>query len=123
MKRLILTAALATTALLAACGQPADKASAPAADPVAAEAPMAQMAPAPATTTTGHGTGVVTAVDPAAGTVTLDHGPIPEIGWPAMTMSFKAAPALLTTTKAGDRVEFDLAMTGGTGEITAISPE
>jgi Cu/Ag efflux protein CusF len=40
-----------------------------------------------------------------------------------MTMSFKAAPALLTTTKAGDRVEFDLAMTGGTGEITAISPE
>ena len=123
MKRLILTAALASTALLAACGQPADKDAAPAAEPVAAEPPMAEMAPAPTAATTGHGTGVVTAIDPAAGTVTLDHGPIPEIGWPSMTMSFKAAPALLTTVKTGDRVKFDLVMTDGASEITAISPE
>ena len=123
MKRLTLTAALASTALLAGCGQPADKAAAPTPEPVAAEAPMAAMPPAATPETTGHGTGIVTAVDPAAGTVTLDHGPIPEIGWPAMTMSFKAAPALLATTRTGDRVKFDLVMTDGAGEITAISPE
>ncbi|WP_291832892.1 copper-binding protein [Brevundimonas sp.] len=123
MKHLILTAALASTALLAACGQPAGKAAAPAAEPVAAEAPMAEMAPAATAATTGHGTGVVTAIDPAAGTVTLDHGPIPELGWPAMTMSFKATPALLTTVKTGDRVKFALVMTDGAAEITAISPE
>lgn len=125
MKRLALTAALASATLLAACGQPADKAAAPAAE-TAAEAPMAGMAPAaPAAEAdkTGHGTGVVTAVDAAAGTVALDHGPIPEIGWPAMAMTFKAAPALLATVKTGDRVKFDLVMRGGSAEITAISPE
>ncbi len=121
MKHIALTAALASAALLAACGQPADKTAPPAAEPV--EAPMAEMAPAPTAATTGHGTGVVTAVDPSAGTVTLDHGPIPELGWPAMTMSFKAAPALLATTRTGDRVKFDLVMTDGAGEITALSPE
>lgn len=39
--------------------------------------------------------------------VTLSHQPVPAIGWPAMTMTFKlAAPALAQGLKAGDQVAF-----------------
>lgn len=37
---------------------------------------------------THHATGTVTAVDPEKGTVTLAHGPIKSLNWPAMTMGF-----------------------------------
>jgi len=66
------------------------------------------------------GAGTVTAVDPAAGTITLDHGAIPEVNWPAMTMAFKAAPGVTHSVKAGDKVSFDLKVEGGTGEVTAV---
>ena len=33
-----------------------------------------------------HGTGTVNSVDPVQHKVNLSHNPIPEIGWPAMTM-------------------------------------
>ena len=36
------------------------------------------------------GTGVVNAVEPGQRKVKLTHAPIPEIGWPAMTMEFSA---------------------------------
>src|SRR3546814_5515399 len=62
----------------------------------------------------GHGT--VTAIDKTAGTITLDHGPIPEAKWPAMTMAFKAAPAIIDAAKVGDKVDFDLTLTGNAGE-------
>jgi Cu(I)/Ag(I) efflux system membrane fusion protein len=40
--------------------------------------------------------------------VTLSHGPVPELQWPAMTMQFKlATPALAKGLKTGDRVKFD----------------
>ncbi len=38
--------------------------------------------------------------------VTLSHGPVPTIGWPAMTMSFRADPMLLRGLKVGDQVRF-----------------
>jgi Cu(I)/Ag(I) efflux system membrane fusion protein len=39
--------------------------------------------------------------------VTLSHEPVPAIGWPAMTMTFRLAdPALAKGIKAGDRVAF-----------------
>ena len=41
------------------------------------------------------GKGTVTAIDKSAGSITLDHGPIPEADWPSMTMAFKAKPELL----------------------------
>lgn len=121
-----LTIALGLVALTAACGKKAEA-------PVAAEtnqaAPaaamsgdMGNMAMAPAATAPimakGHGT--VTAIDKTAGTITLDHGPIPEAKWPAMTMAFKAAPAITDTAKVGDKVDFDLTLTGNAGEVTAI---
>ena len=63
----------------------------------------------------GHGT--VTAIDKAAGTITLDHGPIPEAKWPAMTMAFKAAPSITDAVKVGDKVDFDLSLKGSDGEV------
>lgn len=66
-----------------------------------------------------EGVGVVRAVNAKKGSITLDHEPIPALKWGAMTMSFKVAkPALLTKTKAGDKVRFTLH--GQT--ITALSP-
>lgn len=38
-----------------------------------------------------------------------------------MTMAFKAAPAITDAAKVGDNVDFDLTLTGNTGEVTAIS--
>jgi Cu/Ag efflux protein CusF len=122
-----LTIALGLAALTAACGKKAET-------PVAAEtnqaAPaaatmsgdMGNMAMAPVATAPimakGHGT--ITAIDKAAGMITLDHGPIPEAKWPAMTMAFKAAPAITDTAKVGEKVDFDLTLTGSAGEVTAI---
>jgi Cu/Ag efflux protein CusF len=101
-------AILLAPALLAACTDPA---------------PDAQPSEAAAETKSGRGAGTVTAVDPEAGTVTIAHGPMPEVGWSAMTMTFAAAPALLAGVEPGDSVEFDLTVTAGRGEITALRVE
>lgn len=69
------------------------------------------------------GTGTVTAIDKAAGTITLDHSPIAQIDWPAMKMAFKARPELLDTVKVGDKVAFDLTLKDGTSELTAIEKQ
>ncbi len=107
-----LTIALGLAVLTAACDKQAET-------PVAADASQAvTTAPIMAK---GHGT--VTAIDNAAGTITLDHDPIPEAKWPAMTMAFKAAPAIRDATKVGDKVDFDLTLTGSAGEVTAIAKQ
>lgn len=72
---------------------------------------------------TAKGTGTVKAIDKAAGTITLDHGPIAEANWPAMTMAFKTAPGLLDSVEVGDKVAFDLRLEGGSGEVTAIAKQ
>src|SRR3546814_8214778 len=81
-------------------------------DPAQPTAPAADTTPsetqAASAITHAKGTGTVTAIDSAAGKITLDHGPIAELQWPAMTMAFDAPPALLTAVKIGDQVSFDL---------------
>lgn len=53
------------------------------------------------------GTGKVVNVDHAGGRVTLAHGPIAELEWPAMTMSFRFAdPDVVHTLAAGDTIRF-----------------
>ena len=85
---------------------------------------MGNMAmPAEGAAKMAKGSGTVTAIDKAAGTITLAHGPIPEANWPAMTMAFKAQPQLLADVKAGDKVAFDLALKDGAGEVTAITKQ
>ena len=124
--KLHMTTVLALTAALAACGSRTETNQAAAANataPAAAESnamagDMGNMAP---TAKMAKGGGKVTAIDKSAGTITLDHGPIAEANWPAMTMAFKAAPALIDSVKVGDEVNFELKLEGNAGEITAIS--
>jgi Cu(I)/Ag(I) efflux system membrane fusion protein len=55
------------------------------------------------------GTGKVVEIDPKSGNVTLAHEPIPELGWPSMTMGFDVKDAQqLKALKPGDQVEFEL---------------
>ncbi len=124
MKPLYLNAALATAVLLSACGQKAATNDTAASEPAAtnAAANMGNMA-MPAEAKMGKGTGAVTAIDKAAGKITLSHGPIPEVGWPAMTMTFAAKPDLLSGVAVGDKVTFDVTVKGTAGEVTAITKQ
>ena len=71
-----------------------------------------------------HGSGTVNSVDPAQHKVNLSHAPIPEIGWPAMTMEFPVAPSVdLKAIKPGIRVNFTIEQQpGGMYEIKVITP-
>src|SRR3546814_18914409 len=62
----------------------------------------------------------LTAIDTAAGEVTLDHGAIAELDWPAMTMGFAAPHKLLEGLAVGDRVSFELDWNGTAGTITRL---
>jgi Cu(I)/Ag(I) efflux system protein CusF len=75
----------------------------------------------PATAKVVDGQGVIKGLDAKGGFVTLQHQPIPALKWPAMTMKFKAAPALLKPLKVGQAVTFKLKPIGGSGEVVAIS--
>ncbi|MFC3070458.1 copper-binding protein [Phenylobacterium soli] len=143
MKRPNLTlVALGLAAALAACGKKEAAAPAPA-EPTAAggdaaatnsmaSSAVATNSAAPASgnmstmqmsgpAMTGTGEGEVKAVDKTAGTITLKHGPIPGVKWPAMTMTFKANPAaLVDQVKVGDKVSFDVKVQGQDNEVTAI---
>ncbi|UJM92071.1 copper-binding protein [Rhodanobacter denitrificans] len=70
-----------------------------------------------------QGTGTVKAIDTAKGTITLQHEAIAAVGWPAMTMTFKAdPPALLQKVKVGDKVQFTLHPAGMASTVTSITP-
>jgi Cu(I)/Ag(I) efflux system protein CusF len=72
----------------------------------------------------GQGKGVIEAIDAQAGALTIQHGPIPAVGWPAMTMTFKAKPAkLLTGLKVGETINFDTTVRGASAEVTAVRPQ
>lgn len=56
-----------------------------------------------------HGTGTITAVNVAQRRIGLQHGPIPSLGWPAMSMEFAVAPAIdLQALQPGSRVNFSI---------------
>ena len=85
---------------------------------------MSEMQMAHAGHNDAHGTGTVNSIDATRHKVNLSHSPIPEIGWPAMTMDFPVAPSVdLKTIKAGTRVNFTIEQgQGGMYEIKAIAP-
>ena len=82
----------------------------------------ASSSPAAAIAVQAKGTGTVTAIDAAANKITIGHGPIAELDWPAMKMGFAASPEMLTAVKSGDKVAFDFEWDGKEGKITSISP-
>ena len=108
MKTLILVAALAALSAAPAFAHDDD-------------GPTAKAAPA-AAAKTGEGVGVVKSLDAKAGQITLHHGPVAALGWPAMTMAFKIAPDLATTVKAGQKVKFTV-RDGETPQVIAIAPQ
>jgi Cu(I)/Ag(I) efflux system membrane fusion protein len=73
--------------------------------PIGGEAKPQPKQPSAATGQVYETVGRVETLD--ASSITLSHEPVPAIGWPAMTMSFRVAnPALLRGYKKGDRVRF-----------------
>jgi len=65
-------------------------------------------------------TGRVEALTPES--VTLSHAPVPAIGWPAMTMSFRLEnPQLASGLKVGDRVTFAFEQQGSAQIVRRIA--
>lgn len=96
-KTILAATAVAGVFLLSACGE--KTATKPAPMQGTEKAQSQKLAP---------GAGVITSIDLGEQKVTLDHGPIPEIGWSAMTMTFDARDVGLDAFKDGDSVGFML---------------
>ncbi|MDR6537536.1 efflux RND transporter periplasmic adaptor subunit [Variovorax soli] len=96
---------------MAAAAQASPAGSAPATQPYA---------PAPAGTYRAQGK--VESID--ADGITISHGPVPELKWPAMTMGFsKPDPKAFPGLKAGDDVRFEFRKGGPMGyELVTVQP-
>jgi len=70
---------------------------------------------------TASAEGTVTAIDADAGTITVDHGAVPEIEWPAMTMGFEADEQLRQDVAVGDAISFEFTTGEGGNTITSIT--
>ena len=67
------------------------------------------------------GVGTVKKVDPAAGKVTIAHGPIPTMKWPAMNMTFTVKnKAMLGKFSQDKKVEFEFVEQGSNYVITSV---
>ncbi|MGB6105701.1 MAG: copper-binding protein [Pusillimonas sp.] len=65
--------------------------------------------------------GEVRRVDAAGGKITIKHGAIADLELPAMTLVYRADPALLADIKPGDKVKFTARRENGQYVVTAIS--
>jgi Cu(I)/Ag(I) efflux system membrane fusion protein len=68
--------------------------------------------------------GAVKSVDTKSGTVSIAHGPVASLQWPAMTMDFKAANgAVLADLKPGSSIAFEFVeRSPGEWVITSVTP-
>ena len=66
--------------------------------------------------------GQVIKIDPAAGNITIKHGPLKQFGMDeGMTMVYRAAdPAMLTAVKPGDKIKFAPDRVNGQFTVTKI---
>lgn len=65
--------------------------------------------------------GEVKKVDPAAGKITIKHGPLENLGMPAMTMVFRVKEAsMLEQVKSGDRIDFRAEKINGALTVTQL---
>ncbi|WP_217476672.1 copper-binding protein [Stutzerimonas stutzeri] len=72
---------------------------------------------------TASATGTVKKIDPDKGTLTIAHGPVPELKWPAMVMGFAATPAQIAQVNEGDQVTFTFTSEGMRARITSIEKQ
>lgn len=108
----MLNIALATLAVsVTACGNPETR-----------EQNRAGAAPPESVAQTHSATGTVESV--SGEVVTISHGPIKSLEWPAMTMAFSAKDAAsIESIKAGDRVAFTFSKTGDKSVLTSIAKQ
>lgn len=67
--------------------------------------------------------GEVRKVDKETGKVTIKHGPLENLGMPAMTMVFQVKdPGLMDQVKAGDKVRFRAEQINGAYTVMQIEP-
>jgi Cu(I)/Ag(I) efflux system membrane fusion protein len=79
----------------------------------------ASAAASSATVATYAGQGRVESVE--AGSLTISHGDIPALGWPAMTMGFdKPSPKAFPEVKPGDTVHFEFKKKGDAHELVSV---
>ena len=68
----------------------------------------------------GFTEGELKKIDLEQSKVTIKHGPIDNLGMPAMTMVFRADPAALSQFKAGDLVRFKADRVDGSLKVTGL---
>lgn len=117
--------AFVTVLLLVACSKaptpdPAVTAAETGAGQVSAPATVGAESAVPAKT--GSASGTVESVDAAAGKITIAHGAVQALDWPAMTMAFAATPEQIGSIKAGDKVRFEFESQGMQATIIRIEP-
>lgn len=67
------------------------------------------------------GSGTVQKIDAAKGAVTIAHGPVKTLSWPAMTMTFAMKDKnMLDKIKTGSKVEFSFVESGKVHVVTEI---
>jgi Cu(I)/Ag(I) efflux system membrane fusion protein len=112
-------------------GSPAKGTDAAASTATAVKAGAAASTPTPATQAAakpaqvGHKAhGKVDGLDAKDGTISLEHGPVPSLKWPGMTMEFKVAnAALLSGLKVGQEVDFEFVeRQPGEFVVTSVTP-
>ena len=120
-----LLAGLMVSVPLGACSAPSDQES-----PTASPATTGTTVPSPESSQAGEtmpkhasATGTIEAIDPAARTITIAHGPVPELEWPAMTMTFQAPGVDLSGFEQGDRISFEFSASGMAATVTALEHE
>jgi Cu/Ag efflux protein CusF len=68
-------------------------------------------------------TGIVRKIDKDQGKITIQHGPIENLGMPAMTMVFRAkSPEMLENVKPGDDIQFAAERVNAAFTVTKIVP-
>ena len=65
-------------------------------------------------------TGTIEAIDREQGTVTIAHGPVPTLKWPASTMAFQARREQLQGISVGDAVRFTFQSESDEAAIVSI---
>ena len=117
-----LVAGLVAANLLAACSAPTGEGAAQ-----QPSAPATVATPAPDTGSAAarqaSANGTITAIDPVAKTITIDHGPVAALEWPAMTMTFQAPGVDLSGFEQGDRISFEISASGMAATVTALDHE
>lgn len=64
--------------------------------------------------------GTIKAINSEKHTVTIAHGAVPALQWPAMTMAFSATAEQLTGLSAGDQVVFEFRSVGAKATVVSI---